>query len=110
MPAIQKAFTSYIVYYFSGGAPGTVPQEAEIDCFDDAGTRVGVLFFYPDGAPRPANENTISGIYLHFALSRFADIVALLKDEKPLHLNVDTTSKVGYVATGLEPAGEQEGV
>lgn len=110
MPSIQKSFTRYIVYYFSGGAPGTVPQEAEIDCFDEAGARVGVLFFYPDAAPRPANENTISGIYLHFPLSRFADIVSLLKDEKPLHLNVDTVSKVGYIATGLESTGEQEGV
>jgi hypothetical protein len=109
MATVQVEFTRYIVYYFSGSSPALVPQEAEIDCFSDSGVRVGIIFFYPDDAPRPANENTISGLYLHYALRRFGDIVALLKDEKPLYLNLDPSTKLGYVATGIEPIGEQEG-
>jgi hypothetical protein len=109
MAATQVEFTRYIVYYFSGTSPTMVPQEAEIDCFSDTGVRVGILFFYPDTAARPANENTISGLYLHYALSRFGDIMAMLKEEKPLYLHFDSATKLGYVATGFEPIGEQEG-
>jgi hypothetical protein len=107
--SIQVAFTRYIVYYFSSPSPAMVPQEAEIDCFSDTGVRVGIIFFHPYNAPLPTNENTISGLYLHYALSRFSDIMTLLKEEKPLYLNIDASTKLGYVATGIEAVGEQEG-
>jgi hypothetical protein len=68
------------------------------------------LYFYPDNVSLPANQSTVNGIYLNYRLSRFADVMTMLKEEKPLYLYFDTTKKFGYVGTSSEPVGEQEGV
>ena len=109
MADVQREFTSYKVYYFSGGSTADRPAAAEIDCFDATSTRVGSIFFYSYDAPLPLAENTMSGIYLHFPVSRFADVMTVLKEEKPLYLNFHGTLKWGYLATAIEPVGEQEG-
>lgn len=108
MASIQCEFTSYKVYYFSGDSAAASYAAAEIDCFDATSTRVGALFFHASDAPLPAAESTMSGIYLHFPVTRFADVMMLLKEEKPLFLNFDDTNKWGYLATAFEPVGEQE--
>ena len=110
--AFERAeFTRYIVYYLSGGSPSNgVPQEVEIDCFDDKFNRKGIIYFFPESAELPANNININGIYLYFRLSRFADVMTILKEEKPLYLNLNTTNLVGYIGTGSEPVGEQEGI
>jgi len=87
-----------------------VPQDAEIDCFTDTGKRAGALYFFPDSVPLPANQDTVNGIYLYYRTSRFGDVMAMLREEKPLYLFLDTSKKSGYVGTGSEPVGEQEGV
>jgi hypothetical protein len=111
MAIVQRDFTRYVVYYISGSSPVIgVAQDAEIDCFNEKGERAGAIYFYPDSVPLPSNTNTVNGIYLSFRLSRFADVMTMLKEEKPLYLHLDTTKKCGYVGTSTEPVGEQEGV
>ncbi|MGA2489596.1 MAG: hypothetical protein ABSF99_05335 [Anaerolineales bacterium] len=111
MPTIQKYFTHYVVYYISGSSPTIgLAQDAEIDCFTENDGRAGIIYFYPDSVPLPENHYTVNGIYLHYRLSRFADVMTMLKEEKPLYLYFDTTKKFGYVGTNSEPVGEQEGV
>jgi hypothetical protein len=111
MAIVQRDFTRYVLYYISGSSPTIgVPQDAEIDCFDDNGKRSGIIYFYPDNVPLPSNRDTVNGIYLYYKLTRFADVMTMLKEEKPLYLYLDTTNKSGYVGTSLEPIGEQEGV
>ena len=111
MPNVQRDFTRYVVYYISGSSPSTnIPQDAEIDCFTDKGERAGAIYFYPDNVQLPSNQNTVNGIYLYYKMSRFADVMTMLKEEKPFYLYLDTTRKSGYVGTGTEPVGEQEGV
>lgn len=111
MPNVQRDFTRYVVYYISGGSPSKgLSHEAEIDCFTDQGGYAGIIYFFPDNVQLPSNQNTVNGIYLYYKMSRFADVMTMLKEEKPLYLYLDTTRKSGYVGTGSEPVGEQEGV
>jgi hypothetical protein len=111
MSTVQKNFTTYVVYYISGSSPAIgIAQDAEIDCFAENGGRAGIIYFYPDSVPLPENQNTINGIYLHYRLNRFADVMTMLKEEKPLYLYFDTIKKSGYVGTNREPVGEQKGV
>ncbi len=108
---VTRSFTTYVVYYITGGSPAIgLAQEAEIDCFDEKMERAGIIYFFPDNVPLPANQNTVNGIYLYFRSSRFSDVMTMLKDEKPLYLYLDTVNSSGYIGTGNEPVGEQEGV
>jgi hypothetical protein len=108
---MTRDFTRYAVYYISGNTPAIgLPQSAEIDCFTDTGQRAGIICFYPDPLPLPSNENTINGIYLYYRPDRFADVMTMLKEEKPVTLFFDTANKSGGLVTGFEPVGEQEGV
>jgi hypothetical protein len=109
--AIAQPFTRYVVYYISGSSPAIgLAQDAEIDCFTDAGKRAGALYFFPDSVPLPTNQNTVNGICLYYRTSRFADVMDMLREEKPLYLFLDTSKNYGYVGTNSEPVGEQEGV
>lgn len=111
MASIQRDFSQYSVYYISGNSPAIgLPQAAEIDCFTDKGDRAGIIYFHPDGGPLPANQDTVNGIYLYYYLSRFSDLMTMLKEEKPLYLYLDTANNSGYVGTNTERVGEQEGV
>ena len=106
---VTREFTQYLVYYLTGGSPSVgVPHSAEIDCFDASGQRAGALYFHSGNAKLPQNQETVNGIYLYFRMTRFADVMDLLRHEKPLSLNLDTDSKVGYLGTSAEPVGEGE--
>jgi hypothetical protein len=111
MAYVQQYFTRYVVYYISGSSPAIgVLQDAEIDCFTEQNKRAGIIYFYPDNVPLPSNANTVNGIYLYYRMKRFADVMTMLKDEKPLYLAFEDIKKHGYVGTSSEPVGEQEGV
>lgn len=108
---VTRDFTKYCVYYITGNSPTKgLPQEAEIDCFNDNNERAGIIYFYPENIPLPPNSDGINGIYLYFRPSRFNDVMTMLKEEKPLYLSLDTTNSSGYIGTGWEPVGEQEGI
>ena len=109
MPFVYNQFDRYVLYYISGATPTVgVPQEAEIDLFDGS-ERAGILYFFPDGATLPANEETVNGIYVRYHLSRFADVIETLREEKPLYVALHTDTGVAYVGSGFEPIGEEEG-
>ncbi|MCU0633769.1 MAG: hypothetical protein MUE41_02750 [Gemmatimonadaceae bacterium] len=109
MPYVTREFTQYVVYFMSGGSASVgTPQDAQIDCFDSSGNGAGALYFYSSGGRLPRNEHTVTGIALYFRLARFADTLTLLQHEKPLYLNLNTDTHVGYLSTGSEPIGEQE--
>ena len=109
MPYVTREFTQYLVYYMTGGSASVgVPQDAEIDCFDSSGKRAGALYFYSGSGRLPQNQDTVNGIYLYYRMTRFADVMSLLQNEKPLYLNLNTDNKVGYISTSNEPVGEHE--
>lgn len=108
---VTRTFTEYCVYYITGSSPTIgLPQDAEIDCFNENMERAGIIYFFPDNVSLPANQDTVNGIYLYYHTSRFSDVMTMLKEEKPLYLYLDTISSSGYIGTGNEPVGEQEGV
>jgi len=46
---------------------------------------------------------------IHYPLSRFNDVINILREEKPLYLFLNLDNKIGTLATTeIEPAGEEE--
>jgi hypothetical protein len=99
-------FNLYRVYYYSA------PQynwDVRIDLYMSAAA-VGTLLFLKPGKPIPAN--TISGGIprLHFSSEHLPTMLLLLREEKPLFVNLNEANGIGTISTSDEPVGEQEGV
>ena len=99
-------FNLYRVYYYSA------PQyswDVRIDLYM-SGAAVGTLLFMKTGQPIPAN--TISGGIprLHYSIGHFPAMMSMLREEKPLFVNLNENNGIGTVSTTDEPVGEQEGV
>jgi hypothetical protein len=69
---------------------------------------VGTLTFVDDNKPIPRNEIRDDVLNIHFSISRFNDIINILRYEKPLQLYLSTTDWHGTLGTETEPTGEQE--
>ncbi len=103
MASIQVDFDSYKLWYCSGH-----PYEALIYVYKKC-SYVGSIIFYKDGTDIPANVSYPEPS-IHFPLSRFNDVMTILREEKPLYLFLNENSRIGMVGTcELEPTGEQEG-
>jgi len=50
----------------------------------------------------------VNGIVLHYNISRFNDIINILRYEKPMWIYIRTDTLRGGIGTGTEPAGEEE--
>jgi hypothetical protein len=109
MADINKIFDSYSITYVAG--PATQLSQAVISCYNGS-TAAGRIYFYANGSGLPSNKQEADGsITLYYEISRFNDVVSLLRYEKPLALYLISTSSYGYIYTGShEPVGEQEGV
>jgi hypothetical protein len=99
-------FNLYRVYYYSA------PQynwDVRIDLYMSAAA-VGTLFFMKAGQPIPAN--TISGGIprLYYSTRDFPAMMSMLREEKPLFVNLNEANGIGTISTSNEPVGEQEGV
>jgi hypothetical protein len=106
MPVVTKPFERYRIFYQSGPPP----LAARIDCLTASGGVAGIITFVPEGAAVPPNTTSVGNvIFLRFPLSRYRDVVDILRNERPLALTLNTDTKVGWVATTTdEPAGEGE--
>ena len=93
-------FDSYEITYFTK----EYPFMATLYLYQ-AGKWVGGIFFVPDGAPIPHGADNQPILY--YPLSRFNDVITILREEKPLYIIVYATGG-GYLATTKEPVGEQE--
>ena len=103
MSTVKKDFDSYKVWYYSGH-----PYEALIYCYQ-GGSYVGRIVFFKDDAAIPVNANYSSGPSIHYPLSRFNDVITILREEKPLYLFLNLTNFIGILATAeQEPVGEEE--
>jgi hypothetical protein len=71
---------------------------------------VAYISFF-DTTPLPDNSYTNNLINIHFPISRFNDVIGILRYEKPLRIQFDTSKLEGYIQTKeMELIGEQEGV
>lgn len=99
-------FETYAIEYFSQDSE----REAVIHCYHGTKT-VARIEFVKNGVPLPHNHGEYENSYIYFRLSRFANIVAILRLEKPVMIAINTNSGVGTVSTASqEPVGEQENV
>jgi hypothetical protein len=109
-PPTEVPFDSYSVRYYStatdpAGSPGRV-NEAVILCYQ-AAERVGAVHFIGDDYYSLRDPNQQSPPVLRFRLSRFDDVISILRYEKELHLAVGSDG-YGWLGTKLEPVGEEE--
>ena len=78
-----------------------------------AGSYVGSIRFYQRDQ-LPQSKVIGSNFYLHFEFDRYQEIIETLRYEKPLSVFIawDDNDIIwnGYVISGLEPIGEQEGI
>ncbi|MEP7016039.1 MAG: hypothetical protein ABI925_11415 [Verrucomicrobiota bacterium] len=99
-------FNLYRVYYYSA------PQykwDVRIDLYMSAAA-VGTLLFMKTGQPIPANT-IVGGIpRLHYSITDFAAMMSMIREEKPLFINLNEANGIGTICTSDEPVGEQEGV
>jgi hypothetical protein len=105
MAIIRKDFTAYLIAYMSGPNEGPI-----IDCYNGP-THVAKLCFHRN-EPLPPNLLASGNvIYLRYLISQFNDIVEILRNEKPLYVQLSTPDLKGFIATsGFETVGENEGV
>jgi hypothetical protein len=71
------------------------------------------LNFYPSGATIPANSKTThsSGkpiYYVHYRYEQFANILDILRNEKPVKFFFRDDNMAAYITTSNEPVGEGE--
>jgi hypothetical protein len=109
MAQYTNGFDSYQVFYYSG----PTQLQAVIQVYA-SGVFNGRIGFYPDAGPVvPNGEIQPTGVKvpaINYALSRFNDVMGMLRFEKPLYIFLDTGNGIGFLGTSqLEPVGEQEG-
>jgi hypothetical protein len=111
MPVVRKDFDSYSFTYVGGPSLQSGTPGADIVCYR-TNCRVGILRFFRDGVRIPENRVLPDGtLALYFEMSRFSDVMATLRYEKPLYLAVNSDNSFGYIGPAtLEPTGEQEAI
>lgn len=103
------SFDSYQIEYYTPSP--TVITQAIIRCFKGS-TKVGNIFFNPNGTAIPPSTVGSDGtITFYYEISRFNDVISILRYEKPLGLRFISANTFASIYTGSnEAVGEQEGV
>ena len=99
-------FNIYRVYYYSA------PQydwAVRIDLYLSA-ANVGTLLFMKEGQSIPANTVANGVPRLHYSMRDFPAMIQMIREEKPLFVNLNEANGIGSISTSDEPVGEQEGV
>ncbi len=108
MAITSHAIDTYRIYHYS--EENSYGQTAVISCFGESKHRA-TLYFYKTGEIHPVSTILVSGtIYLRFTEARLSEIVATLREEKPLMICFNDVTGAGWVSTSPEPVGEEEGV
>jgi hypothetical protein len=101
---ISSAIDQYkVVLYGEDALAGNLL--AYIHCYH-GGKNVMSCEFYADGTALPQNRYKGGRVGLVYPWSRFGAVLDILRNEKPLYFGFILSTKVGYVATHLEPTGE----
>ena len=105
---VKNNFNNYKIFYYS-----SFHMEATIYLYNDE-KYVGRIVLMNDDSPLPDN-----GMFapfetpqpsIHWPISRFNDLVNILREEKPLYIFLNLTTNFGSINTDdFEPVGEEEG-
>ena len=102
--------STYLVFSY-GGPAGNAGADATISL--GIPNAFAFLSFYPEGTALPPNakETHISGrplFYVSYRYAQLANVVDLLRNEKPIRFFFRDDTMVSYVTTSDEPVGEGE--
>ena len=77
--------------------------------FYEKGKYRGYAYFFADDTPlSPAVHHSSTGrTYVHYNISQFDAITAIVREEKPIYLYYLSPTNAG-LQTGREPVGEEE--
>jgi hypothetical protein len=112
---IEKEFDSFYIDYDSLDLNVPNPRNtgtesrASIVCYNK-NDLAGVINFY-DHQPPPVNSHIGSRhphININFHISRFDDMINILRNQRSLSIWFDFDSLDGGLTTGVEPIGRQE--
>jgi hypothetical protein len=111
MVLIVKEFDKYYLNFFSMNEKGKHRRiyskaSASLSLFFKA-FEVGKIGFY-DKVPVRRNEALGKIPVLNFHISRLSDIMHMLRNEKPLYIQLNTDNWNGMLSTSAEPIGELE--
>ncbi|HEX6750119.1 MAG TPA: hypothetical protein VF092_22685 [Longimicrobium sp.] len=110
MGTIFMDVSTYQVYAYGGPNPISHIDAAIVL---PAGHSTVSLVFYHDGAVIPANTMVPLGLgnflyTMRYRYAQFANVLDLLRNEKPIRFYFDDQSMLGYITTSDEPIGEAE--
>lgn len=107
MAFVSSPITSYKVVLY-GNKEGQ-QLGAFIHCYH-ANKNVMSALFYNDESSVPNNHWAGEGyrVELKYPMSKFASIIDLLRNEKPLYFGYISDNSLGYISTHAEPTGEEE--
>ena len=101
MTLISNEIETYRIWYTTGYLdPYGDKTQAVIECYDNNGDTIGAIRFYKDDGIIPANVLIWTDVpLLRYPLSRFNDIITILRYEKPLHIRLNTNTNAGLICT-----------
>lgn len=100
----SSLISSYKVVLY--GEKGNSTIGAFIHCYHND-TIVMSCIFYNDENNVPANSK-VSKVDLKYPMSKFTNVLDVLRNEEPVYFGFIDSTKVGYIATSDEPVGEGE--
>jgi len=111
MVLIVKEFDKYYLNFFSMNEKGKHRRiyskaSASLSLFFKA-YKVGKIVFY-DEVPVRRNKTFSKIPVLNFHISLMSDIMDMLRNEKPLYIQLNTDNWHGVLSTSAEPIGELE--
>ena len=108
MAIITHQIDTYRVYHYAHG--NINGYTALINCFQDNAQRAALHFYRNDVTPAPNTVLASGAIYLRFTETRFNEVIATLREEKPIFVSYNDGNGLAYLSTSTEPIGEEEGV
>ena len=106
MPTIiRNEFNKYKVQYYTD--VNATALIAIISCKMNS-TYIGTMRFYKNGSTLPVNQESGNAVVLHYYEKSIPDILNILQNEKPLYLNLNTITNIGWLQTLDEVVGEEE--
>ena len=110
MKLIVSEINHYWVHFQAGRTKNNLLYpRAIIKCYHDD-DYVLQASFYPDGKSLPENYHDVNSklVYLRYPMSMYANIIDILRNEKPVYFSYSEKTNLGYIRTGKEPIGEGE--
>ncbi len=112
MALVWQYIDSYLVRHYGRKSDANEANAlTTIICYKQSDIVGYVHFYLEDNVPESTLQSQGTDlIMVRLPISRANEVLDTIRQEKPVSIAVDTDKKVGWVASGAEPVGEEEGV